>query len=63
MQVLQEQKPAPESTGAGVFPVGASRNQFIERFHESGEVAKPFHFLYQGLALKSVPFDSDPIDL
>ena len=40
MQVLQEQKPAPKSTATGVFPVGASGDRLIERFHEPGEAAE-----------------------
>jgi hypothetical protein len=41
MQVLQEQKPAPESTGAGVFAVASSGDGLIERLHEPGEAAQP----------------------
>ena len=41
MQVLQEQKPAPESTGTSVFAIGTSGDRLIERLHEPGKAAEP----------------------
>jgi len=34
LQSTQEQKSAPESAGAGIFSIGASRDRLVERLHE-----------------------------